>query len=75
MYTFREVVAAAFKKLAVTILQKSNEKNWRWLQVVPLYHFVSHLNTPFKAIPLNPEIECNFWKEMESARKKQTQAG
>ena len=71
---FREIVAAALKKLAVTILQKSNERNWRWLQVLPLYHFVSRLNTPFKTISLNAEIECNFWKELESARKKQTQA-
>ena len=71
---FREAVAAALKKLAVTILQKSNERNWRWLQVLPLFHFVSHLNTPFKPIPLNAEIECNFWKELESSRKKQTQA-
>lgn len=71
---FRKVVAAALKELAVTILQKSNERNWRWLQVLPLFHFVSGLNAPFKPIPLNEEIKCNFWKELESSRKKQTQA-
>ena len=68
----REVVAAALRKLALTILQKSNEKNWRWLQVVPLYHFVINLNTPFKQITLDAEFKWTFWKELESARKKQT---
>ena len=70
----REIVSTAFKKLALTILQKSNEKNWRWLQVVPLFHFVSGLNAPFKPIPLNEEIKWKFWKELEGPRKKQTQA-
>ena len=68
------VVKPALKNLALSILRKSSDKNWRWLQVVPLFHFLTGLNSPYKTVPSNPnhEIKWIFWAELESTRKKQT---
>ena len=71
-YNRDHVVRPALKSLALTILQKSNDKNWRWLQVVPLHHFMSGLSCPFKAVPLNKKIKWNFWAELLIAKKKQS---
>ena len=61
----------ALRELAVTIIMKLNEKNWQWLYVVPLYHFVAGLSSPYEPIPLDKEIKWNFWDELEGVRKKQ----
>ena len=71
-YNRDHVVKPALKSLALTILQKSSDKNWRWLQVVPLFHFMAGLSCPFKAVPLNEKISWSFWIELLNARKKQS---
>ena len=66
-----DVVLPALRQLAVTIIMKSNDKNWQWLYVVPLYHFMIGLSSPYEPIPLDKEIKWKFWCELESVRKKQ----
>ena len=61
----------ALKDLAVTIIMKSNEKNWQWLYVVPLYHFMAALSSPYHSFSLHGPINWKFWDELESVRKKQ----
>ena len=70
-YYRRKVVMPALRELAVTIIMKSHEKNWRWLYVVPLYHFMAGLSSPYELVPLDEEIKWNFWDELEGVRKKQ----
>ena len=70
----RKDVAPALKQLAVTILMKSNDKNWQWLYVIPLYHFMAGLSSPYEPIPLDKEIKRRFWDELEDFRKKQLQS-
>ena len=64
------IVKTALKEFAVTIILKSNEKSWQWLYVVPLFHFVAGLSSPYQSIPLDKEIQWNFWSELEGVRKK-----
>ena len=70
-----DVVTPAIKELAVSIIMKSNDKNWQWLYVVPLYHFIAGLSSPYEPIPLDREIKWLFWRELENdkiiIRKKQ----
>ena len=61
---------ASLKHLAMTIILKSNEKNWQWLYVVPLYHFMAALSYPY-SFSLDQPINWRFWEELESVRKKQ----
>ena len=68
----REVVMSALKKLALLILQKSNHKNWRWLETVPLFHYLANLSVPFVTVPIDKAIPWNFWPELENSRKKQS---
>ena len=71
----KNVVSRALKELAVSIILKSNDKNWQWLYVVPLYHFMLGLSSPYETIPLDKEIQWLFWHELEDdkiiIRKKQ----
>lgn len=60
----------ALKELAMTIV-KSNDKDWPWLFVVPLYHFMAGLSFPYEPIPLDKEMKWRFWDELEVVRKKQ----
>ena len=54
------------------LLKKSDQRNWRWLQVVPLFHFLTGLSVPYQTIPVKSEdIKWNFWIELETTRKKQ----
>ena len=66
-----KVVTPALRQLAVTIILKSNDKNWQWLYVVPLYHFMAGLSSPNEPIPLDRNITWKFWNELEGVRKKQ----
>ena len=61
----------ALKQLALTIIMKSNEKSLQWLFVVPLFHFMSGLSSPYQPFPLEREITWNFWYQLESVRSKQ----
>ena len=36
---------------------KTNEKNWDWLYVLPLCHFLSGLCKPFASLAYHPEKE------------------
>ena len=62
---------ASLKHLAMTIILKSNEKNWQWLYVVPLHHFMAALSSPYHSFSLDEPIKWRFWEELESVRKKQ----
>ena len=67
-----QTVNPALKGLALLLLKKSGQRNWRWLQVVPLFHFLTGLSVPYQTIPVkNEDIKWNFWIELELARKKQ----
>ena len=71
-YHYRsKVVMPALRQLAVTIIMKSNEKNLKWLYVVPLYHFMAGLSSPYELVPLNKPILWKFWDQLESVRNKQ----
>ena len=67
----KSVAIAALKNLALLILYKSNCKNWRWIETVPLYHFLSNQSVPFETVPINNPITWGCWPELEKARKKQ----
>ena len=72
-YNYRkDIVGSALKQLALTIIIKSNEKSWQWLFVVPLFHFMSGLSSPYQPFPLEREITWKFWFELEGVRNKQS---
>lgn len=63
----------ALKKLALLILQKSSDRNWKWLENLPLFHFLAKLSVPFQTVPIDKQISWVFWPELVNSRKKQFQ--
>ena len=41
----------ALKDLAIGIIVKSNGRNFQWLLVVPLFHFMAGLSFPYEPLP------------------------
>ena len=63
----------ALKGLALTIL-KYSDTNWKWLETVPLYHFLGNQSVPFESVPIDKPIPWCFWPELENLRWKQKES-
>lgn len=65
----------ALEKNALNILHYS-DRNWKWLETIPLYHFLGNQSVPFESVPIDKPTPWCFpmWPGLELLRRKQMQS-